>query len=287
MLHAGAGGATSWLPPPAGLAHLADAYTDFTRVDGTIAVRVRLFNLLIRTLRLPSWVFPAKTVHEHFGFVARRGDDLFLVFRGTRTAVDWWEDLHLEQAPIPAEMLPAGGDVRWQGAAAEGGVLALYQTMRDAILSAIRRHAPPARLFVTGHSLGACLAKLAVPDLMANTPFTGEHQPVLYTFGQPRFVNRAFARAFAGTACQAFRIVHTEDIVPSLMPAVPVLWFAGRRHHLFYAHAGVPVDFTLTEGEEVPDGQALLARNHAMSTYQQALWPPAGSIAAGGAPRPV
>lgn len=259
-------------PPPPALEHLAAAYADVSAIEGTILIRPRLWNRIVRYLRFPSVLVPAKKIVEPFGFVARRDDLGFLVFRGSKSRADWWEDLHMEQSPVPDEMLPKASTADWTGASVEAGVLTLYQTLRERVLHCVRRYAPPMRLYVTGHSLGACLAKLAVPDLIANTAFKGEFKPVLYNFGQPRFVNRAFARAFAREACHAFRLVHTEDIVPSLMPAVPFLWFANRRHHLFYAHAGVPVDFTVTHGADVPDRQKLLMTNHAMSTYQAALW---------------
>lgn len=257
---------------PGALGIAARDYVDVVPLYGTIRWRPRLWNKLVRFWRLPHWLMLARDVVEPLGFVARRGQSVFLVFRGSKSRFDWWEDLHMEQLIVPDGMLPKGTAADWSGAAVESGVLELYLSMREAILKAVSQHAPPCRLYVTGHSLGACLAKLAIPDLIANTAFTGENRPVVYNFGQPRFVNRAFARAFAGYNCQSFRIVHTDDIVPSLMPAVPVLWFADARHHLFYAHTGVPVDFTATHDVAVPDRQTLLMTNHSMETYEAALW---------------
>jgi hypothetical protein len=267
-----AGAPTISTDPPAALGISARDYTDVVPLYGTIRLQPRLWNWLVRFLRLPHWLVPARSVVEPFGFVARRGECVFLVFRGTRTRADWWEDLHMEQLPVPEKMLPKGSAADWSGAAVESGVLLLYLTIREAVLGAIRRHAPPLRVYVTGHSLGACLARLAVPDLIANTAFNGAFKPIVYDFGEPRFVNSKFARASVGEGCHSFRIVHTDDIVPSLMPAVPVLWFADSRHHLFYAHAGVPVDFTVTQDAAVPDRQRLIVANHEMTTYAGALW---------------
>lgn len=272
QLHLPAGAPILGVDPPAALGIAASDYTDVVPISATIRFQPRLWNRLVRALRLPHWLMPARNIVEPIGFVARRGDDVFLVFRGSKTAADWWEDLHMEQVPVPDMMLPKGGAADWTGAAAEGGIVAVYLSMREAVLAAINRYAPPARLFVTGHSLGACLAKFVIPDLIANTAFNGASMPVVYNFGQPRFVNRAFARASVHEGCRLFRIVHTDDVVPSLMPAVPVLWWASSRHHLFYAHVGVPVDFTLTPEPSVPDRQQLLAVNHSMQTYHAAIW---------------
>jgi Lipase (class 3) len=267
-----AGPNAQWQLAPAPMQQLAGAYTDIVPFTGTIRLQPRLWKVLVRHLRVPAWLLPHKTITESFGFIARRGTNIYLVFRGTKTRADWWEDLHMEQLPVPTGMLPKRSGVDWRGAAVESGVLTLYLTLRDTILRGIQQYAPPQRLSVTGHSLGACLAMLAVPDLIANTAFNGDWKPVVYNFGQPRFVNREFARAFVTEGCQAFRVVHTEDIVPALMPSVPVLWFANARHHLFYAHTGVPIDFTKTYSEATPDREHLLLANHAMETYQAALW---------------
>jgi hypothetical protein len=278
-----ASGPDEWKLGPSPRQHLAGAYTDIVPFTGTIRLRPRLWNVLVRRLRIPAWLVPHKTITESFGFIARRGANVYLVFRGTKTRADWWEDLHMEQLPVPTEMLPKRTGVDWSGSAVESGVLMLYLTLRATILRGIQRYAPPQRLYVTGHSLGACLAMLAVPDLIENTAFNGDAKPVLYNFGQPRFVNREFARAFLSEGCQAFRVVHTEDVVPTLMPAVPVLWFANARHHLFYAHTGVPIDFTKTDSESRPDTERLLLANHAMETYHAALWT-AGAAGAAGSP---
>lgn len=265
---ASTGGATTPAPP---FDLPALGYTDVVLLSGTIRWSPRVLAWIARKVGLPPWVVPGKSVTERFGFVARRGDDVCLVFRGTKTRIDWWEDLHVEQAPLPDDLLPKDTAADWRGSAVEEGVLRLYVTMRQAILAALKEYAPPRRVYVAGHSLGACLALLAVPDLMANTQFRGVSAPIVYNFGQPRFVNHAFARACARDGGEVFRVVHTDDVVTSLMPAVPVLWFANWRHHLFYSHTGVPVDFTVTPGADVPDREALLMANHAMATYQAAL----------------
>ena len=73
-------------------------------------------------------------------------------------------------------------------------------------------------LWATGHRLGAALATLFVARLHFE-----ENRPVygLYTFGQPRTGDRAFARAFdADSRDLTFRFVNTSDVAPRVPPRV-------------------------------------------------------------------
>jgi hypothetical protein len=110
---------------------------------------------------------------------------------------------------------------------------------------------------ITGHSLGGALAVLCAHILQAE----GWTVHSVYTFGQPRVGDRAFAAAYNGLkagqasslsfetdrpdACptlgsQTFRLVNENDIVPRL-PG----WVLGYRHagqHEFITAAGALVE---------------------------------------------
>ncbi|MDB6109779.1 MAG: lipase, class 3 [Pedosphaera sp.] len=89
---------------------------------------------------------------------------------------------------------------------------------------------PPKPMFITGHSLGGGEAMLfAFRWIMPGAPIQG-----VYTFGQPRIGNRAFAAAYnRDYRDRTFRFVNGEDIVPRL-PG----WLMG------YHHAGLEEFFT-------------------------------------------
>jgi predicted lipase len=71
------------------------------------------------------------------------------------------------------------------------------------------------KIIVTGHSLGGSLAILAAADL-AKTH--GKIEQV-YTFGQPRVGNAAFASHYQSLVSNTFRLIDFADIVPHVPPS--------------------------------------------------------------------
>jgi hypothetical protein len=68
---------------------------------------------------------------------------------------------------------------------------------------------------VTGHSLGGSIATLAAYDLVLQNIAT---RPLVYTFGEPRTGNKAFATAVMSKIPDVFRLVHYRDMVAHLPP---------------------------------------------------------------------
>jgi len=181
------------------------------------------------------------------GFVAQKGSESFIAFRGTTTVSEWIRNLNVR---LSGYVLGGFGRVH-------EGFLETYVSMRKALLEAVGRLNPRNRLFVTGHSLGAALATLALPDIAAATPFA---RPVMYTYGSPRVGDNQFCTAFNGTCGKdSFRIVNTSDIVVSLPLPAPVFGVIGG----YFSHVEKPVDFTVQAND--------LERNHSMETYRSAL----------------
>lgn len=138
---------------------------------------------------------------ETQAFIGGNDEMLVLSFRGTEPTklADWMSDLDLGLVAGP------GGKVH------EGFNIALSYVWRDIwrFISAERKRRS---LWVTGHSLGAALATLAVAKLRLE-----KDEPVngLYTFGQPRTGGREFATRFdADFAAKTFRYVNNNDVVP-------------------------------------------------------------------------
>jgi triacylglycerol lipase len=184
------------------------------------------------------------------GFVARSADkkEVFLVFRGTVSALEWLFDIDIK---VQTYGQPDWGSVT-------DGFLKIYNRCRESFLNNLITLAPAnPQLYISGHSLGGALSVLALPDVIRSTPFK---QPIVYNFGCPRVGDNTFVTAYnALPSQQTFRVVNTSDLVTSIplpiqIPLVP----SGN-----YSHVNTPVDFTIQENN--------LGLNHSMDTYIAAL----------------
>lgn len=152
---------------------------------------------------IQAWGFNDFKYYEHKkldtqAFIAGNQEMLMLAFRGTASLKDWMTDINIDLINGP------GGKVH------EGFSMAISSVWRD-ILSFIRNERKGRALWITGHSLGAALATLAVAKLRLE-----KDEPVngLYTFGQPRTGDREFQKNFdADFVSQTFRFVNNNDIV--------------------------------------------------------------------------
>jgi triacylglycerol lipase len=181
------------------------------------------------------------------GFIARRKADIFLIFRGTVTDQEWFQNLRIRLVPY---LLPNFGKVH-------DGFLLTYNLFRTEIQETLDKTDNASRLFIAGHSLGGALATIALPDIGART---GRKAVALYTYGSPRIGDNAFVTAFNDRYCEkSFRIINTSDLVELIPPPAPIAGSLGG----FFSHVETPVGFTL-QFEDV-------AKNHDIKTYLSAL----------------
>jgi triacylglycerol lipase len=139
-----------------------------------------------------------------FGFVASKNSTCYIVIRGTQTPLEWFDDASIHPAPF------RNG---WGNTTT--GFLSIHEQIFPIILKIIEgQRTNIQNLFVTGHSLGAALAKLAAADLIARG--AAPVKPTLYTFSGPRVGDATFATKFKQQGLAAWRIFNTEDIVPTL-----------------------------------------------------------------------
>jgi predicted lipase len=140
---------------------------------------------------------------------------------------------------------------------AHEGFLQSYAAVAGAIRAGLGGLDGASRIYVAGHSLGAALATLALPDLGADL---GGKMAGLYTFGSPRVGDAVFSRVYdAAFGARSFRIVNSSDIVTSVPLPVPIMGFVGD----YFSHVSTPVEFGSQNGD--PE------LNHAMKTYLEAL----------------
>jgi len=101
------------------------------------------------------------------------------------------------------------------GGAAEGFTVAMQAVEFD-VLGRLPLNRP---IMVTGHSLGGALAVLLADRLVT----MGREVMAVYTFGMPRPGRRDFTGPYNQNALArcTYRLVHGEDIVPTVAPSEP------------------------------------------------------------------
>jgi hypothetical protein len=103
------------------------------------------------------------------------------------------------------------------------------------VATTLRDADPATPLLVVGHSLGGALAVLAAHRLRTKLGLRSE----VYTFGMPRVGSPEFAAAYNADAGEhTYRLVHGEDVVPTVPPAELTFRHVGRflpcpRHRRF------------------------------------------------------
>jgi len=177
------------------------------------------------------------------GFIAKKGKDVFIVFRGTKTVKEWIKNFNMG---LTDYLISDYGEVH-------DGFLQTYSFARNSIIEGLRRLEEKARVFVTGHSLGAALATLAAPDIEKNM---GRKIKTIYTFGSPRVGNDKFSISYNNEfRNKSYRIANSSDIVTSIPLPVPLIGFVGG----YFSHVDTQVCFNVQENDS--------ERNHGLKTY--------------------
>lgn len=146
------------------------------------------------------------------GFIASKGDDIYISWRGTITPEEWIEDAKCEQ--VVCSYLP--GDTK-----VELGFHQLYTTgvegssPQNTVLNYLKEKQVKGKTYVTGHSLGAALAVLNALDIAKNTH---HNHPILYSFAGPRVGSPEYTEIYNKGVSSSWRVVNTNDKVPKLPP---------------------------------------------------------------------
>ena len=155
--------------------------------------------------------FPAAMPSVPFGFMGTIGTDVFVVIRGTKTPLEWFDDFSAEPISFQPNNLPWGKIGQGYGR--------IYDDLGPQIMQALGTYRAGGgsldSVYVTGHSLGAALAHLAAAGIAAEFGV----KPVSYTFSGPRAGDSAFAAAVKAEGLETWRMFNTDDIVPTVPPA--------------------------------------------------------------------
>lgn len=188
-----------------------------------------------------------KDIQVPIGFLAKRDRRVFVIFRGTLTIKEWIRNFSIGLNPY---LLPNYGKVH-------EGFLQTYRSIRKEVIDSLLEQDQGVNVFVAGHSLGAAIATLSLPDIEANTKVKVTST---YTFGSPRVGDDTFTTTFNSKfGNRSFRIVNTSDIVTSIPFPGPIMGKIGG----YFSHVDTPVDLTVQMDD--------LEKNHSMKTYIQKL----------------
>ncbi|KAF8507716.1 Alpha/Beta hydrolase protein [Gautieria morchelliformis] len=196
------------------------------------------------------------------GYIARDDSrkEIVLALRGSMSPVDLLVDAYVFLIPFdfPGVAAPPGTMVH---AGFLSGWKAVAPVVLDSVGVQLQEHSDY-NIVTSGHSLGGALASIAAMSLRAKFPFTNIS---MYTYGQPRtgnsiyanwvnnqfgvrimhvFIVRHWLRPYP--QANAFRVVHTYDGVPTIIPAGKtsllrnqVVTQSNSLPHYSYRHHGV------------------------------------------------
>ncbi|KAJ2162594.1 hypothetical protein GGF46_000597 [Coemansia sp. RSA 552] len=145
------------------------------------------------------------------GYIARNPSRKLIIvsFRGSAVLGDWVEDF--TESPVYWPESVAGSTVVL-------GVLGGYLVSSKHILQGTAKLAeayPDYAIVAVGHSLGGSRASMFVADFVLRHPqYAARVQ--MYTYGQAKSGNRAFADFMNGLGVPIYRAVNRGDIVPHL-----------------------------------------------------------------------
>ncbi|KAG2016286.1 lipase [Coprinopsis cinerea AmutBmut pab1-1] len=150
------------------------------------------------------------------GYISRDDSrkEIIVSFRGSMSVTDALVDLAIIMVPLKSTGITNVGDAH-----VHTGFQFAYNVVADDVISTVRNQYNSRSgytIVVTGHSLGGAVASMAAISLKAALP----NAPLkLYTYGQPRVGNAAFASLVESRVGvnNIFRTVHTYDGVPTVL----------------------------------------------------------------------
>ena len=189
-----------------------------------LEMSARAYNLGPNYSEDPVPVIVQNRATDAHALIQKTESAIIVAFRGSCEPEDFIQDAKFEKATVI--WLP------WEEhAQVHRGFLEDFESLNEDILEVVSglrashsesmRDASPLPIFVTGHSLGGALAILCALEF-SRSKF---NVAGVYTFGQPRVGNRAFARLYNGAPAPCsgmagclgditFRVVNENDIVP-------------------------------------------------------------------------
>ncbi|KAJ2817147.1 hypothetical protein FBU31_006322 [Coemansia sp. 'formosensis'] len=145
------------------------------------------------------------------GYIATNANKktIIVAFRGSNEPGDWMESFALEPTSWPDNV---------SGSSVVSGFLSGYLVASTQVVQNVvdlSTKFPDYKIVATGHSLGGARASLFVADLTIKYPNLASRVQ-LFTYGQAKCGNQAFAQYMDNLGIQIYREVNKGDIAPHL-----------------------------------------------------------------------
>jgi triacylglycerol lipase len=208
--------------------------------------------------------------------------DVVVAFRGTRSLRNFVTDISARRVALKDGPVTAGvhEGFQWALDSVFDGILAVVQEAVGEMDSA--------RVWITGHSLGAALAKLCAWRLANLKSEISKALAGVYTFGEPRLGNAVFRDCYDALlkSC-SFRVVDGEDFITRIPWLLGCFRHCG--HEVFYSSFSLqPLAFSIdppwwvkgvsdvfgTWQEWRRDGRLALLEDHHVGRYVSLLSAP-------------
>jgi predicted lipase len=189
-----------------------------------------------------------KEIPVYLGFVLCSPQNNIIVFRGTQTSIEWFNNFTALQEDYTD---PLSG--KYFGKIHKG-FMKNYLRIIDPLPREIAKTLDPKiPCYITGHSLGASLAILAALDISINVPQL-KNQIQLYTYASPRVGDPTFARLHSTQVPNSYRVANLADAITFIPPTESI----GT-----YVDVGQEWSFLSHQGDFMP--------NHVVDTYKSAI----------------
>ena len=143
-------------------------------------------------------------------------------FSGTYSKNQWYSDLNIKQVK-PEVLLGALNHHKLaEHIKVHDGYYKIYKSIQKELKNWwSQNRGGKTNLFITGHSLGGAVSTLCAFDFAAQFKQDGVSTEIThYAMSSPRVGNVEFSKTFDWISPYSIRVYNTEDIVPSLPPAI-------------------------------------------------------------------
>uniref|UniRef100_A0AC35TMK6 Lipase_3 domain-containing protein n=1 Tax=Rhabditophanes sp. KR3021 TaxID=114890 RepID=A0AC35TMK6_9BILA len=121
--------------------------------------------------------------------------------------------------------------------------------LKDDLLALKNNYPDYKEIWFTGHSLGGALASLAAATII-HMGYASADNVVVYTQGEPRVGDHAYARGFDALLKYDYRVVHKHDPIPHVPFELKKLDYFHHKQEIWYDNDMSTAQYTVCPGDE-------------------------------------